>query len=68
VNELLTITFENQWRKQWLCDYVFNDYETAKEFLLKRGFIEKNRIFERADFGWIELMRAYITPRKVYGQ
>lgn len=60
------VTFENEIYQQWTCEYIFNEFEDAKSYLLQRGFIEKNRLFERKDHNWSKYTKAYVTPRKVY--
>lgn len=60
------ITFENEIYKQWSCEYVFNSFDDAKDFLKEQGFIEKNRLFYRENYNWSEYIKAYISPRKVY--
>jgi hypothetical protein len=61
-----TITYQDKMNHQWSSQFVFNDFNTAKEYLLKQGFVEKNRTFERIDYNWCKYMKAYISPRKIY--
>lgn len=63
---MFAITFEDEVYNQWSCEYVFNNFEDAKNYLISQGFIEKNRIFERKNYNWSSYLKAYITPRKVY--
>lgn len=60
------ITFENEIYQQWSCDYVFYNFEDAKSYLKGKGFIEKNKLFERVDYNWSKYVKAYIEPKKVY--
>lgn len=63
---MFIITFENEKYKQWSCEYLFNHFNDAKDFLKEKGFIEKNRLFERKDYNWSKYVKAYITPLKTY--
>lgn len=63
---MFIITFEDELHRQWSTDFVFTKFNEAKEYLLEKGFIEKNRLFVRENCGWVLYEKAYITPLKVY--
>jgi len=63
---MFSITYENEVYRQWTCDYVFESFEDAKDYLKKDGFIEKNRLFERVDYNWSKYLKAYIEPIKLF--
>jgi ribosomal protein L22 len=63
---MFEIIFENETHAQWSSDFVFEDFDEAKDYLLDQGFLEKNRIFERKDYNWCKYLKAYITPKKAY--
>lgn len=63
---MFAITFENEVYRQWSCEFLFNNFEDAKRYLLSQGFAEKNRLFVREDFNWSKYIKAYISPRKIY--
>jgi hypothetical protein len=64
--KMFTIIFENETYKQWSCEFIFNDFETAKKYLTTQSFVEKNRIFERTDYNWCKYVKAYISPVKIF--
>lgn len=63
---MFTISFENEVYKQWTCEFVFENFNDAKSYLINKGFIEKNRLFERRDHNWNKYSKAYINRAKVY--
>ena len=63
---MYTITYETKIYKQWESEYVFNSFAEAKDYLLENGFIEKNRIYERINYGWSKYLKAYINLKKIY--
>jgi len=65
---LFLITFENEIHKQWSCEYVFENFDDAKHYLISQGFIETGRIFERKNYNWSKYIKAYITPKKIYSK
>lgn len=63
---MFTITYEDEIYRHWSCEFIFEDFNEAKQFLLEKGFIEKNRIFERRNYNWCKYLKAYISPLKIY--
>jgi hypothetical protein len=63
---MFTITFEDEVYKQWSCEFIFNEFEEAKKYLIEQGFSEKNRLFVRENYNWSKYIKAYISPRKIY--
>lgn len=63
---MFEVTFENEIHKQWSCDYIFYEFEDAKEYLKDIGFIQRDRVFIRENYNWITFQKAYISPVKVY--
>lgn len=65
---MFTITFENEVHQQWSCEYVFNSFEDAKDYLINHGYVVKNRLFERHNYNWNKFTKAYIEQRKIYNK
>jgi hypothetical protein len=63
---MFIITFEDEIYHQWTCEYIFDNFDVAKTYLIGQGFIEKNRLFERKDYNWSKYVKAYISQRKLY--
>lgn len=63
---MFTITYQNNHYRQWTDRFIFEDLETAKEYLKKQGYVENNRMFEQVNRGWSVYTKAYITRREVY--
>lgn len=63
---MFTITYEDEFHRQWSGDYVYKTLKEAKEHLLSIGFISKVNIYERRNVGWIEYQKAYIEPKRVF--
>lgn len=63
---MFEIIFEDELHRQWSCGYLFNNFKDAKEYLIKKGFIEKNRLFYKENYGWTLYQKAYITPKRIY--
>lgn len=63
---MFEVTFEDELHRQWSSEFIFYNVEDAKEYLLDKGFIEKNRIFERKHYNWSVFLKAYISPKKIY--
>lgn len=63
---MFTITFENETHNQWVCEYIFESYDDAKEYLKVEGFSPKQGLFVRNKRNWSGFKKAYITPRKVW--
>lgn len=62
------VTFEDEVHRQWSCEFIFSNFNDAKNYLLNKGFIEKNRLFYRENYKWSLYLKAYITPKKVYSE
>lgn len=65
---MFQITFEDETNKQWHCEYVFDSFDDAKEYLKNRGFTERNRLFERFGYNWVYYTLAYISPLKTWNK
>lgn len=63
---MFSIMYENKSYHQWSDKYIFESFEDAKEYLERRGFVERNRLFYREDYNWNEYMKAYISPREAW--
>jgi hypothetical protein len=44
---MFKITYEDKFYRQWDREYLFNNFDDAKKYLLDSSFIEKNRLFIR---------------------
>lgn len=60
---MFEVVFENQQHFQWSCDFIFNSYDDANEYLLSEQFTKASNGFES---NWDACIKAYITPKKVY--
>lgn len=60
------ITYENEKYKKFHDDYVFDSYDSAKNYLKQKGFVEDNRTFKRINYNWVAYQKAYIEPLKLY--
>ncbi len=63
---MFAITYVDEIHSQWNDEYLFNKFEDAKQYLIDKGFIENNRVFEREELSWITYRKAYINPMKLY--
>lgn len=63
---MFEITFENDVHVQWSCEYIFETIDDAKEYLIKKGFVEQNRLYYSKHNQWLYDLKAYIEPKKVY--
>lgn len=63
---MYTITFENAAHDQWTCEFLFETFGAAEDYLKEKSFYKKNGIFERENYNWSKKTKAYITPRKIY--
>lgn len=63
---MFEITFEDQIHRHWSSGFVFEHFADAKDYLIKQGFIEKNRLFVRENYNWSLYLKAYISPVKIY--
>ena len=59
---MFIITYDDQVGNRWNCEYVFENFGDAKNFLIENGFIENNRIFVRENYNWITYQKAIINP------
>ncbi len=63
---MFAITYVDKVHSRWNDEYLFNKFEDAKQYLIDKGFIENNRVFEKEEFPWITYRKAYINPMKIY--
>lgn len=59
---MFIIVYETENHKQWNCDFSFDKYYDAVDYLEKQGFVNKKRIFEQSATNWHGKYTAYIQP------
>lgn len=59
---MFIIIYDDQVGNRWNCEYVFENFDDAKNFLIENGFVENNRIFIRENYNWITYQKAIINP------
>lgn len=63
---MFTITYQDKHYRRWSDDFVFTEYQQAKDHLYNKGFAQSNGIYTRGKFNWCDGLNAYIEPKKIY--
>jgi hypothetical protein len=65
---MFEITFEDEIHRRWSSEFIFRSLDEAKNYLLSKGFIERNRLFYREKYNWSIYLKAYIMSKKIYDE